>query len=385
MIYFGRVIEHYRIGVYETVAQSGEFGYTFCYGLKKGWRSLKVAGDELSHPFLYRRSWQLKLPFVNLALYFQPAEITAALGSRYDVIISTLDYRSPSAVLCLVLSKLTGKRVIMFGHGVPRATMYGRGAPRGLKWRLRRFFAALADAVLIYGKREYDFYARDRFNVGKVFTTNNALDTRPARKLRTSVTQADLDAFRAENGLTGKRVLLYVGRLIRDKRLGEAIEAMPAVLREVPDAKLVLIGDGPDRERLEGLVGRLGRADAVELPGAIYDEEVLARYYMSSELAVCPGAVGLLVNQAFAYGVPVVVNDSQSHGPEIAMVRPGRTGAFFRAHDVEDFARSVVGLLGKPELLRRMGLECMRLIDEEYNEDRMAKGFDDAVRYALAH
>ena len=67
------------------------------------------------------------------------------------------------------------------------------------------------------------------------------------------------------------------------------------------------------------------------------------------------------------------------------MVRPGRTGVFFKAHDVEDFARCVARLLRKPELLRRMGLECMRLINEEYNENRMARGFDDAVRYALAH
>lgn len=62
VIVFQRLIPHYRVGVFETIAGSDEFDYTFCYGLKKGWRSLKVAGDELPYPFLYKRIWQLKLP-----------------------------------------------------------------------------------------------------------------------------------------------------------------------------------------------------------------------------------------------------------------------------------------------------------------------------------
>lgn len=66
-------------------------------------------------------------------------------------------------------------------------------------------------------------------------------------------------------GATRKPQVIYFGRVIEHYRIGvyETVHAMPAILREVPGAKLVLIGDGPNREPLKALAARLGRADAV--------------------------------------------------------------------------------------------------------------------------
>jgi glycosyltransferase involved in cell wall biosynthesis len=134
------------------------------------------------------------------------------------------------------------------------------------------------------------------------------------------------------------------------------------------------------------MVDRLHLAEAVSLPGAIFDERELAMYYLSSDLAVSPGYAGLMINHAFIYGVPVLASDDLwLHSPEIAMLQPGRTGEFFADRDAAAYARRVVELLGDQAKLKAMGAACLRLIDEQYNERVMASAFDAAVAYALAH
>jgi hypothetical protein len=112
----------------------------------------------------------------------------------------------------------------------------------------------------------------------------------------------------------------------------------------------------------------------------------LAKYHLCSHLAVSPGYVGLMVNHAFMYGLPVLTSDDLwLHSPEVAMIQPGRTGEFFRDLDEDDYARRAAALLCDEPRLARMGRQCLKLIDEQYNEKTMAKVFDDAVAYALEH
>ena len=101
-------------------------------------------------------------------------------------------------------------------------------------------------------------------------------------------------------------------------------------LRErFPDASLTIVGDGPDAERTRAAAGdELGRS--IIMTGEQYDEERLAGYYLASDLVVFPGAVGLSVNHALAYGVPVLAFErtpqGPHHHPEFTNVIDGVTG-----------------------------------------------------------
>jgi glycosyltransferase involved in cell wall biosynthesis len=378
---FQRVIPHYRVGIFETVAASERYDYTFIYGQEKDDSFLKLPrGSDL--PFSCRlspiRSWRV-WP-TDIPMYYQPAEVAAALSDEFDVLIFNADFHILSYMLATLVGRAMGKKIIHWGHGV------SIGGPRPELWWARRLMTELANAVLLYGQREADYYRRRGAKMSRIFVTHNALDTRPVRELKRTTTEDQLAGFRAANALSGRRVMIYTGRLLADKRLDFALRAMGRVLRVVPSAKLVIIGDGPEAPRLRRMVDELGLQDAVDMPGAIFDERELAKYYLSSHLAVSPGYVGLMVNQAFMYGVPVLTSDEiWLHSPEVAMVRPGRTGEFFRDLDEDDYARRAAAMLCDAPRLVRMGRQCLQLIDQQYNEKAMARVFDDAVAYALEH
>jgi glycosyltransferase involved in cell wall biosynthesis len=378
---FQRVIPHYRVGIFEMIAKSPQYDYTFIYGQETDDSFLKLPrGSDMPFtcrlsPIRSRKVWPIATP-----LYYQPAEIAAALGQEFDVLIFNADFHILSYMLGTLLGRAMGKKIIHWGPGI------SMGGPRPELWWARRLMSELANAVLLYGEREADYYRRRGAKMAKIFMTHNALDTRPVRELKRTITEDQLADFRAAKALAGRRVMIYTGRLLAEKRLDFALRAMARIIRSVPSAKLVIIGDGPEAPRLRRLVDELGLQRAVDMPGAIFDDRELAKYHLCSHLAVSPGYVGLMVNHAFMYGLPVLTSDDLwLHSPEVAMIQPGRTGEFFRDLDEDDYARRAAALLCDEPRLARMGRQCLKLIDEQYNEKTMAKVFDDAVAYALEH
>jgi 1,2-diacylglycerol 3-alpha-glucosyltransferase len=116
-------------------------------------------------------------------------------------------------------------------------------------------------------------------------------------------------ALRAELGLAaGERVLLYVGRLATEKNLAELLQGLADYLSARPEVKLLLIGDGPDRCRLESLAAALGISAQVIFAGARPWDEI-QRYYWLGDVFVNASqseTQGLTYIEAMAAGLPVL-------------------------------------------------------------------------------
>jgi glycosyltransferase involved in cell wall biosynthesis len=148
--------------------------------------------------------------------------------------------------------------------------------------------------------------------------------------------------------------LVHVGRLMRYKRADVAVRALAAVRRELPEARLLILGDGPERSRLEKLVRRLDLASAVEFHGHVPHRDKV-RLLWTSHLLLNPSPKegwGLTVVEANACGVPVVA----SRRPGLVdSVRHGETGLLVPFGDADAFAVAALSLLRDPERWRRMG------------------------------
>lgn len=148
----------------------------------------------------------------------------------------------------------------------------------------------------------------------------------------------------------------FVGRLAPEKGLDTLIEAWPLVRASYPEAKLTLLGDGPERAALEDQVARLGLKDAVELPGAT---EAPSRHLLGSDLFVLPSreeGMSIALLEAMALGLPLV-----------ASAIPGNQ------HLVED---RVHGRLAPPEDPNALG----RAILEQWAEFEQATLMGQAAR-----
>ncbi|KUK36114.1 MAG: 1,2-diacylglycerol 3-alpha-glucosyltransferase [Thermacetogenium sp.] len=149
-----------------------------------------------------------------------------------------------------------------------------------------------------------------------------------------------------------KRVLLFVGRIGKEKNLAFLMRAFALVSRQVDDAVLVLVGSGPEEAALRRMAYTLGVGDRVVFTGRL-PPEVVAGAYAGAYLFAFPSVTetqGLVLVEAMAAGLPVV---AQAAFGSLAMVQDGVTGYLCRGGE-EEFAAKVLELLDDSDLHRRM-------------------------------
>jgi glycosyltransferase involved in cell wall biosynthesis len=156
------------------------------------------------------------------------------------------------------------------------------------------------------------------------------------------------DVVRAELGLNGA-TLGFAGRLMAAK----ALEVGLAALARIPDVALVVVGDGPDRPRLERLTEELGLDGRVRFLGARSRDEVLRTLY-AADAAVLPSRwenFPHLVVEALAVGTPVIAS---AVGGVPELVRHGENGLLVPSGDVDALAEAIQRLLADEALRDRL-------------------------------
>lgn len=166
---------------------------------------------------------------------------------------------------------------------------------------------------------------------------------------------------RERYGLGGRPVILCAARLVPRKGQDTLIRALPAVRRAVPDAVLLLTGDGPHARTLRRLAADTGVADAVVLAGG-QPHTAMPEHYAACDVFAMPcrtrrrglevEGLGIVFLEAAAAGLPVLVGDS---GGAPDTVRDGETGHVVDGRDVAAVADRLVELLRDRARSRAMG------------------------------
>jgi glycosyltransferase involved in cell wall biosynthesis len=242
----------------------------------------------------------------------------------------------------------------------------------------------LSTAALYYTESGRDYWAQRGIPQEKLFIAYNALDTDKQIQVQQQTTSDDLAAHLRTEGLTGKKIVAFLGRLIAEKKPRVFIDAVAKAAARDPDIVGVFIGDGPEQQALEQYVGDNALSQCIRFAGAIYDEPTMAKYLMSSVAMVLPAFAGLAIQHAAVYGVPVILgNVAHSHGPEQEIVEEGKTGLWCPDEDVDAFAAAILRLVREPAYRDSLSANIKRKIDEKYNVARMAQGLIDAVHYCV--
>ena len=209
---------------------------------------------------------------------------------------------------------------------------------------------------------------------GRVFVAPNAVANTEAQALsaRLVAEPGSVERWRRELGLGGRPVVLFVGRLIRPKRVDDLLRACSNLAME---CDLLIVGDGPERSALESLaITAFPRARFLgHLEGS-----ALARVFAVADLFVLPGTGGLAVHEAMHYGMPVVVGELD--GTQSDLLQEGRNGCALPAGGIEVLANVIRRCLSDPEGLKRMGVESRRIATEEVSVERMVRVFVETMR-----
>ena len=162
----------------------------------------------------------------------------------------------------------------------------------------------------------------------------------------------------------GRPVLLAVCRLAPQTGLDTAVRA----LASIPDARLLVLGEGPDREALTALAASLGVADRLLLPGRVGD---VASLYRRADVVVHPArweGFGLAMLEAMLAGKPVVAARAGS-APELVV--DGETGFLVPVDDPDALGQAVTSLLDDREKAERMGVTGLERARTEFSVARM--------------
>ncbi|MGQ9517444.1 MAG: glycosyltransferase [Anaerolineae bacterium] len=176
-------------------------------------------------------------------------------------------------------------------------------------------------------------------------------------------------------------LLLFVGRLRYYKGVEHVIQAMT----RVPNAALLIVGDGPMRRPWEELARAVGTAERVHFLGEVPDADLPA-YYHACDVFVLPAsqrseAFGTVLLEAMACGRPVITTEL---GTGTSWVnRHGETGLVVPPADPKSLAHAIRTLLADADMRWRMGEAARRRVEEEFTLERMAAGVEHVYAEVL--
>ena len=195
----------------------------------------------------------------------------------------------------------------------------------------------------------------------------------------------DASELRKSLGLSDKKVIVSVGRLVHRKGQDYLIEAMPKILEQVPQAHLLLVGEGPYREHLEKLAKKhkiessltfIGRIQYKELPTYICVGDIFAMPSRSRLLGLEVEGLGIVYLEASSCGLPVLAGNSG--GAPDAVIQ-NKTGLVVSGTDTQEIANAAVELLLNVDSSKKMGLLGRQWIIEKWRWEIWSEEFEELL------
>jgi len=337
---------HYRVSNYNYFARRfWEEGYEFL-----------VRANELQENNPYPIEFDFKaLPF-GFSAYKREIE-----ALRPDVVILFLHLKNLFIWPLLHWLKLRGIPVVYWNKGVNLEV-------RNATWRNYPFYYvhSCCDAIILYCKHTLtDIRPKNRHKVYIASNTIN-LDALP------QVTDSR-EEIKREFGIPYRKVVLFVGRMRDVKKVEHLIAAFNSI--EEPGVGCVIVGDAMDND-----MASLIKTDKILYLGEIFDpkNERVSKLFKAADIFCIPGDVGLGLNEAFHWGLPVVTEDGLQP-PEIHYLTPGRNGFIVPENDIAALKEKLLLLLRDDALRAKLSQAAKEDIAREASIENMFRGFLDCA------
>jgi glycosyltransferase involved in cell wall biosynthesis len=243
------------------------------------------------------------------------------------------------------------------------------GVKKTVRELFQNFFLRRAKVHLCYGSR----YKKELLSMGikesDIFVAQNTINV---EKILAFSHDRKRDA-------TGDRVnFLSVGVLIKDKNTDLGIKAISTLIREGYNISYTVVGKGKILEELRALVREEKMEERIFLTGYKSDEEIIS-YFMDADVFMMPGVGGLAVNEAMAYGLPIL--STVADGTILDLLEEGRNGYYFDNYptleNVYNICRKTLQK-SKAELIE-MGEQSRQIVKERATLQNMVDSFQKAI------
>ena len=295
---------------------------------------------------------------------------------RPRAVIIEQNPRILSAYLLWMLCRIIRIPIVLHGHGGSRRRELGE---KNIKnWIHRRWIRA-CDAYICYTdsiKKSLSQYKDSE----SIFVANNTLNTEKMVEIRKKLEKRGHENIKKELSLKSRYYLAFIGRLIPEKRVEFLLQVLQKLQTEGTDVGAVIIGDGKELSRLKELTAKLKIRDVI-FTGSISDPHRSSPFLFCADVLVNPGYVGLSVNQAFSFGLPVITTkpgpNGPFHSPEVDFVHCGVTG-FMVEYKLDTYCRMICGILENREEFYK---NVTTFAEKELTMESMSEGFVQAIEH----
>ena len=306
--------------------------------------------------------------------HLNPSIVWKLLHGNYDVVIlgGCCDLTTQ---LAFIVSKLAKIPLILWSEGITSAqSKLGK-----LASPFTDHIVASVDAVVVPGELSRQYHIMCGAMPERVFIAPSIVDNEfyieQYNRLHPKKKQ-----LKKDRGIRHNKVILYVGQLIERKGIQYLISAYELLKRDYNDACLVIVGDGPLKDKLQEVCIEQNIDDVIFTGWVSEKEKVI--YYSIADVFVLPtleDVWGLVVNEAMCCGLPIITTNAA--GCSIDLVENGYNGFIVNSGDVEQLYYALLNTFENPVEHDQMGIRSLEKIQRDFSVDTTVNGFLSAIKY----
>jgi glycosyltransferase involved in cell wall biosynthesis len=363
------ICPHYRVRTFETLARYHSVDYYF-FSAGDDWywqQQHGVGSGAFHHEYL----WGFRIGRTRVT----PTLPVKLLKTDYDVYIKCINGRFALPVTYLI-ARLKRKPFILWtGIWMSLQTPVHRAL-----FPLTRYIYRHADAIVVYGEHVKRYLLSEGVSNDRILIASHAVENHDYDR---HVSETELQTLRQQLSVTPEqKIVLYLGRLEASKGLVYLIEAFASLGRD--DVTLIIAGSGSQLRQLEELARERGIGDRVRFPGYIAPSQTIP-YYALACVYVLPSITtpvfkepwGLVVNEAFNQGAPVIATEAVGAAAG-GLVQDGLNGIIVPEQDSQALAHALACILDDDDRRANMAHNARQTIIGWDNE-RMVEGFRRAI------
>jgi len=364
----------YRYPLFEELAKTADWEFEVWFMGREVknriWNKEAITEYRFNHRFLDGITLNFGLkdtyPFwLNFSIY------SDLVKAKPDVVIM-MGWDSLSSFLIHLYCHFSGAKFILYSDSTPLEKSWRRTVTKPLI----SLHVKTADALIAGGSRSRTYLENLGAAKNSIFVSFNTVDVEKYQK-RTHSFRKFSRQTRKELGIGNKKIILYYGQLIERKGVDLLLAAFNELKKANHNVALLLIGDGPFREKLTEIIIKQGIDDALLLPNP--GDEAVCQYYAITNVFVLPSREevwGLVVNEAMAAGLPVVVSDQV--GCSADLIIENFSGYTFESENIVDLSKKIETVISNNPLRQLISLRAFERI-KLFSPRLTIKKFREAV------
>jgi glycosyltransferase involved in cell wall biosynthesis len=366
------IISPYRIPLFNALAKQGDVDLhvIFLAETDPDLRQWKVYKDEIKFSYQVLPSWRKRVGRYNWLLN---RGLGSALSAFAPDVVLCGGYNYVASWQALLWSRMKQVPFLLWSESNVQDI---RRAHEIVEFAKSEFLSRCSGFV-VPGRSAGDYLRAHKVREESIFAAPNAVDN---ELFATAALEARRNAGMRRTELSlPKRYCLFVGRLIREKGVFELLSAYAKLDKAIREqVGLVLVGDGAERNHLEAFASTISPGSVI-FPG-FAQRELLSCYYALAEVLILPtysDPWGLVVNEAMACGLPVIV--SKVAGCAADLVKENWNGLLTLPRDESSLLTAITKIASQPELRNIMSTNSSRHI-AHYSPEAWSRGIMQALK-----